>query len=52
MVLVRIGWSRDVWSFDASMHDVNADDDLDDTVQMVATGLARCEAELCGRGTP
>ena len=48
MVLVRIGWSRDVWSFDASMHDVNADD----TVQMVATGLARCEAELCGRGTP
>ena len=61
MVLVRIGWNRDMWSFEESVQDANADDDLEDadddaadagTVRMVAIGLARCEADLCGQGTP
>ena len=61
MVLVRIGWNRDRWSFDGAVQDANADDDVDETdddaaddgtVPMVAFGLARCEAELCGQGTP
>ena len=61
MVLVRIGWNRDMWSFEGSVQDANADDDLEDadddaadagTVRMVAIGLARCEADLCGQGTP
>ena len=51
MVLVRIGWSRDVWSFDEALQDANADDDAADagTVPMLAIGLARCEADLCGQ---
>ena len=60
MVLVRIG-NRDMWSFEGSVQDANADDGLEDadddaadagTVRMVAIGLARCEADLCGQGTP
>ena len=59
MVLVRIGWSRDALSFGAPVEDANADDDIEDaddadagTVPMVALGLARCEAELCGWESP
>ena len=61
MVLVRIGWNRGMWSFEGSVQDANADGDLEDadddapdagTVPMVAIGLARCEADLCGQGTP
>ena len=48
MVLVRIGWDRDMWSFEGSVQDA-ADPG---TVPMVAIGLARCEADLCGQGTP
>ena len=51
MVLVRIGWSRDRWSFEAPVQDENPDDDAG-AVPMAAFGLARCEAELCGQGTP
>ena len=61
MVLVRIGWSRGMWSFGGSAKDAHTDDGLEDadddapgagTVPMVAIGLARCEADLCGQGTP
>ena len=54
MVVVRIRWDRDVWSFDGPLLDANADDDAADagTVRMVAIGIARCEADLCGQGTP
>ena len=61
MVLVRIGWNRDMWSFEGSVQDANAEADLEDadddaadagTVRMVAIGLARCETDLCGQGTP
>ena len=50
MVLVRIGWNRELWSSDVFAQ--NADDAADaGTVSVVAIGLARCEAELCGQGT-
>ena len=54
MVVVWIDWNRDVWSFDGPLLDANADDDAADagTVRMVAIGIARCEADLCGQGTP
>ena len=61
MILVRIGWNRDMWSFEGSVQDARTDDGLEDTgddpqgaetVPMVAIGLARCEADLCGQGTP
>ena len=58
LVLIRIGWDRDRWSFDGFLRDANADTDADadadadETVPMVAIGLARCEADLCGQGTP
>ena len=60
MVLVRIGWNRNLRAFDGLAQEANADDGLEDagddaadagTVRMVAIGLARCEAELCGQGT-
>ena len=60
MVLVRIGWSRYRLSFGGVIEDANADDGVEDagddaaddaTVPMVAIGLARCEADLCGQGT-
>lgn len=57
MVVVRIGWNRDRWSFDGFLREANADGTDDDgagagTVPMAAIGLARCEAALCGQGTP
>ena len=60
MVLVRIGWNRNLRAFDGLAQEANADDGLEDAgddaadagiVRMVAIGLARCEAELCGQGT-
>ena len=53
MVLVRVGWSRVRFSFGGLNQAVDPDDEADTgTVPMVAVGLARCEAELCGRETP
>ena len=58
MVLVRIGWSRERSPFVGFIQDTDADDDLGDggddeadlgPVPMVAIGLARCEAVLCGQ---
>ena len=49
MVVVRIRWDRDFWSFDGASQDANADEDPANagTMPMVAIGLARCEAHLC-----
>ena len=52
MVVVRIGWNRDRWSFDGILREANADGTGAGTVPMAAIGLARCEAALCGQGTP
>jgi hypothetical protein len=42
MVLVRIGWNRELRSFGGLLGDANADDG-DESVPAVAMGLARCE---------
>ena len=51
LVLVRIGWNRDPWSFGRVVRDANAaddsGDDSDGTVPVVAMGVARCEFALC-----
>ena len=58
MVLIRIGWSREPWTFGGLLRAANAADtsadagqDATRTVSMTAVGLARCEAALCGQGT-
>ena len=57
MVLVRIGWKREPFSFDGLVRDANAEEGTEDdeagsqTVSMTALGLARCETELCGQTT-
>ena len=52
MVLVRIGWYRDPWSFGSPVEGANAEDSEDEevTVSMVAIGLARCENDGCPSG--
>lgn len=58
MVLIRVGWSREPWTFAGLLRAANAADasvdtgeDATRTVSTVAVGLARCEAALCGQGT-
>ena len=57
MVLVRIGWKREPFSFGGLVRDANADADSQNadadsqTVSVTALGLARCETELCGQAT-
>ena len=43
ILLVRIGWSRNPWSFGET-----TDGEEAASVPMVAIGLARCELALCG----
>ena len=57
MVLVRIGWNREAFSFGGGGHEADDSEDTEDdaaeieTVPMVSIGLARCELELCGQST-
>ena len=51
IVLVRIGRSRDRLSPGGLVEDADHDGG-DAPAVMVAMGLARCEVELCGQGTP
>ena len=57
MVLVRIGWNRELLSFGEPVRDANAEEGTEDdeagtrTVSEIAMGLARCEIELCGQKT-
>ena len=57
MVLVRIGWKREPFSFGGLVRDANAEEGTGDEeagrqpVSMIALGLARCETELCGQAT-
>ena len=50
MVLIRIGWNRDPWTFSALLRDANAANAAG-TVPMTAVGLARCELTLCRQGS-
>ena len=53
LVLVRIGWNRDPWSYGGVVRDANAadgsgdDSDGSGTVPVMAMGVARCEFALC-----
>ena len=57
MVLVRIGWKREPFSFGGLVRDAHAEEDAGDedagsqSISVAALGLARCEAELCGQTT-